>query len=93
MADSPYWRPVSKIKILAIKFKYLGDVVVAVPALRALRDQWPEGELHVLVAEDAAPLLRHLPWLDKIWALPAMQNWLKAAQREIAEGLTTYPTI
>jgi len=61
---------VSKLKILAIKFKYLGDVVVAVPALRALRNQWPDAELHALVAEDAAPLLRHLPWLDKVWALP-----------------------
>lgn len=61
---------VEKTKILAIKFKYLGDVVVAVPALRALRDQWPEAELHALVAEDAAPLLRNLPWLDKVWSLP-----------------------
>jgi len=68
---------VSKTKILAIKFKYLGDVVVAVPALRALRDQWPEAELHVLVAEDAAPLLRHLPWLDKIWALPRTRGKAK----------------
>ncbi len=84
-------RLVAKLKILAIKFKYLGDVVVAVPALRALRNQWPEAELHALVAEDAAPLLRHLPWLDKVWALPRTrgrarftESWpiIRALQRE-----------
>ncbi len=30
-------------------------------------------------------------YMDKIWALPAMQNWLLASQKEIAEGLTTFP--
>jgi len=82
---------VAKTKILAIKFKYLGDVVVAVPALRALRNQWPDAEIHALVAEDAAPLLRHLPWLDKVWALPRTrgqarfsESWplIKALRRE-----------
>ncbi len=61
---------VSKEKILAIKFKYLGDVVRATPALRALRDHYPNAELHVLVAQDAAPLLKHVPWIDKVWAFP-----------------------
>jgi ADP-heptose:LPS heptosyltransferase len=71
---------VPKPKLLAIKFKYLGDVIVAVPALRALRDQWPDAELHALVAEDAAPLLRHLPWLDKVWALPRTRGKARLAE-------------
>jgi ADP-heptose:LPS heptosyltransferase len=58
------------LKILALKFKYLGDVAVMTPALRALHQWKPEAELHVLVAEDAAPLLRHLPWITKVWSLP-----------------------
>lgn len=57
-------------KILAIKFKYLGDVVVMIPALRALRAQHPDAELHVLVADEAAPLISGLPWIDRIWGLP-----------------------
>ncbi len=36
-----------QLKILAIKFKYLGDVAVMTPALRALREQFPRAELHV----------------------------------------------
>jgi len=30
-------------------------------------------------------------YMEKIWTLPAMQNWLKASQKEIAGGLATYP--
>ncbi|MDR2463066.1 MAG: glycosyltransferase family 9 protein [Verrucomicrobiales bacterium] len=58
------------MKILAIKFNLLGDVVMMTPALRALRARFPQAELHALVAENAAPLLANIPWLDKVWALP-----------------------
>lgn len=40
------------------------------PALRAIREQIPECELHVLVPEEIAPIFAHLPWLDRIWAMP-----------------------
>jgi len=29
-------------------------------------------------------------YMEKIWALPGMQNWLKASHKEIADGLPTY---
>jgi glutathione S-transferase len=28
-------------------------------------------------------------YMEKIWALPAMQNWLKASEKEVTEGLPT----
>jgi ADP-heptose:LPS heptosyltransferase len=58
------------MKILAIKFKQLGDIAIMVPALRALREHWPDAEIHVLVEEAAVPILQHLPWIQKIWGLP-----------------------
>jgi heptosyltransferase III len=58
------------LKILAIKFKQLGDVAIMVPALRALREHWPDAEIHVLVEEAAVPVLQHLPWIQKVWGLP-----------------------
>ena len=67
-------------KILAIQFKYLGDVVFIIPALRALREHRPDCELHVLVAEEAAPVLEHLPWLTKVWPMPRTRG--KARIRE-----------
>lgn len=58
------------MKILAIKFKYLGDVAVTIPALRALRQTYPEAQLHVLISQEAIPILEHVPWIDKIWGYP-----------------------
>lgn len=57
-------------KTLCILFKYLGDVAIAVPAMRALQRHRMEHELHVLVAEDALPIVRHLPWITKAWGFP-----------------------
>jgi ADP-heptose:LPS heptosyltransferase len=57
-------------KILALQFKYLGDAVFITPALRALKEHWPDAELHVLVAAEVAPLLENISWIKKVWALP-----------------------
>ncbi|MGA2246017.1 MAG: glycosyltransferase family 9 protein [Verrucomicrobiota bacterium] len=57
-------------KTLAIQFKYLGDAVFITPALRALKECEPDGELHVLLAADIAPLLENLSWITKVWSLP-----------------------
>lgn len=61
-------------KLLAIHFKYLGDVVVATPALRALRRAYPQWELHVLVPEEAAPLLQGIAWIDRVWKFPRVRG-------------------
>jgi ADP-heptose:LPS heptosyltransferase len=57
-------------KILAIQFKYFGDAVLMTPALRALRDHFPNGGLHLLVPEEIAPIFQHLPWLNRVWPMP-----------------------
>ena len=75
------WHPVPLSaevkKILVIKIKYIGDVVLAVPALRALRASHPQAEIHVLTAEDAAHGLRYLPWINKVWALPRTRGKMR----------------
>lgn len=57
-------------KILCLAFKFLGDVVVVIPALRALRQVKPKAEIHLLVAAEALPLVKTLPWIDRFWGLP-----------------------
>jgi heptosyltransferase-3 len=78
-------------KILALQFKYFGDAVLLTPALRALREHFPSGELHLLVPEEIAPVFRHLPWLNRIWPMPRRrgsaslrQTWpvIRALRRE-----------
>ena len=72
MAEAP--------KILAIQFKYFGDAVLMTPALRALREHFPQAGLHVLVPEEVAPLLRHLPWLNRVWPMPRRRGRMSLTQ-------------
>jgi ADP-heptose:LPS heptosyltransferase len=78
-------------KILALQFKYFGDAVLLTPALRALRAHFPEAEIHLLAPEEIAPLFQHLPWLNRVWAMPRRrgraslgETWplLRALRRE-----------
>lgn len=79
------------MKILALQFKYFGDAVLLTPALRALHGHFPDGELHLLVPGEIAPLFQRLPYLNRIWPMPRRrgrvslrQSWpiLRALRRE-----------
>jgi len=41
-----------------------------VPALRLLRQNYPDAEIHVLVANEAVDILQDIPWIDKAWGFP-----------------------
>ena len=57
-------------KILTVQFKSLGDTVVSIPALMAIRRQFPDCELHALVSEASVPLLQHHPAVNRVWGVP-----------------------
>jgi ADP-heptose:LPS heptosyltransferase len=57
-------------KILTVQFKSLGDTVVSIPALMAIRRHFPDCELHTLVPEASAPLLQHHPAVNRVWSVP-----------------------
>ncbi|MEI9865240.1 MAG: glycosyltransferase family 9 protein [Limisphaerales bacterium] len=61
-------------KILALQFKYFGDAVLMTPALRAIREKFPQSELHVLVPDTIAPVLQHLPWVTRVWPMPRQRG-------------------
>jgi len=67
-------------KILALQFKYFGDAVLLTPALRALRGHFPDGELHLLVPEEIAPLFQHLPHLNRVWPMPRKRGRARFGQ-------------
>lgn len=53
-------------RILAVKLKKLGDVVLTVPALRAIRETYPEAHLAVLTLGGTEAVLEGLDWIDEV---------------------------
>lgn len=53
-------------RILAIRLSAMGDVAIAVPALHAMRSQYPHAELYVLSNAAFAPLFEHIEGLHFI---------------------------
>lgn len=59
----------SRPRILVVKLASLGDVLLATPAVRALRVSYPDARIDVLTTELSAPLLRDSPLIDAVYAL------------------------
>jgi heptosyltransferase-3 len=55
--------------LLVIKLRYLGDVLLATPALRALKDGFPKARLSMLVNPGTEDLLRRNPDVDEVLTL------------------------
>jgi predicted lipopolysaccharide heptosyltransferase III len=53
-------------KILLFQLGDLGDVVLTMPTIRALRENFPESRLYVAVREKARGLLEDCPWIEEI---------------------------
>jgi ADP-heptose:LPS heptosyltransferase len=54
-------------KILIIRFSSFGDVVQSLSLPSALKQGFPEAEVHWVTRSDMAPLLRGHPHLDCVW--------------------------
>ena len=57
-------------RILVLRPRALGDVLLVTPALRALKASFPDAALHVAVDDGLAALLRRNPSIDRLWLLP-----------------------
>jgi heptosyltransferase-3 len=68
--------PREKIRrILAIKLKQMGDVVLTVPALRAIRQTYPEAYLAVMVNSGTEEVLKGIDWIDEVLVFD--RDWKK----------------
>ncbi len=61
-----YQEALDKAKILVIKIGAIGDVVLVVPSLRAIRNRFPKAYIAVLVGIDAYTVLKNCPYLDEV---------------------------
>ena len=69
-------------RILIIRRRYIGDLVLLGPFLRNLRRHWPAGVLTVLVDEGYADILALNPDIDRVLQIP--QRHHHRLKREIA---------
>lgn len=78
-------------KILVLKLGAAGDVILAVPSLRMIRDRFPDSYLAVLVDRNLACLLSNSPYIDEVIPidrrrLSEASYLLKTAKRLRREG-------
>jgi ADP-heptose:LPS heptosyltransferase/GT2 family glycosyltransferase len=72
-------------RILAVKLDHIGDFVTALPALRRLKQRFPEASLHVLLASHSKSLARLEPCIDGIEEFNFFHVRSGDGQRNVAE--------
>ncbi len=55
-----------KIKFLFIRFSSIGDIVLTTPAVRCLKKQLPDAEIHYLVKKAFKSIPESNPYIDKV---------------------------
>lgn len=73
------------MKILLVRLRLIGDVVLTTPVIAALRRHFPTAHLAYLVEPDAAPVVRANPHLDDvIVAAPRRSSSLRRLRADLA---------
>ncbi len=70
------------MKILAIKFKQIGDVLLCEPALRKIKEIFHEAELHFLTYEASAQLIKNAPYIDKLIMYKKKSSGIKSLWKD-----------
>ena len=52
--------------ILVIKFGAIGDVILIVPSLRLLRNNFPDAHISVLIGQESKNILKNCPYVDEL---------------------------
>ena len=71
------------MRVLLIRLRLIGDVVLSTPVIRALRRAFPDATLTYLVERDAAAVVAGHPDLDRIVVVERTQG-AKRAEVETA---------
>src|SRR5687768_5808831 len=73
--------PASAPRILVIRRRYLGDIVLLSPFFKNLRQHWPAAELTLLAEASYAAVATLIPEIDRTLILPRrareLGGWLK----------------
>jgi lipopolysaccharide heptosyltransferase II len=67
--EAVYKKAASFFRVLVIKISSLGDIILAIPSLKELRERFPEGKIAILTLKKYAPVLYGCPYLDEVITL------------------------
>lgn len=56
--------------ILIVLVAGIGDLILASKGIRAIRNGYPEAEIHLLTSSDSVPVARNYPYIDRVWSFP-----------------------
>jgi len=58
--------PPSPKKILVVRHRFIGDTLLTLPFLAALREAYPEAQVDVMVSPNSGEVLEHSPYLNRL---------------------------
>ena len=61
-------------KILVIRFRRIGDSVLATALCRSLKESFPQAEIHFIINENISPLYLNHPDIDKVITFSDKEN-------------------
>lgn len=65
-------------RILLIKLRHHGDVLLMTPVISALKQRYPDAEVDVLVYQETMPILSRNQQIDTLWGLERkLRGWKK----------------
>ncbi|CUS88473.1 hypothetical protein JGI7_01210 [Candidatus Kryptonium thompsonii] len=70
-------------KILITRLRFIGDIVLTTPVIRAVRKKFPNSYIAYLADKNAITLLENNPYLDELipldfsWTLKEQLNFIK----------------
>ncbi|HUW07139.1 MAG TPA: glycosyltransferase family 9 protein [Williamwhitmania sp.] len=68
-------------KFLIIRFSSIGDIVLTTPVVRAIKNRFPNSEVHFVTKRAFVDLVRHNPYIDKVFQLDESLSHLANALR------------
>lgn len=75
------------MKILIIQQKMIGDVLTSGILFEALRNQYPDAELHYLINSHTYPVVQHNPFIDKFHFFTSNEEKSKTALIDFAKTI------
>lgn len=61
-------------RILVCQQRQIGDVILATPLVRMLRDRYPRAEIHFFTEPKCAPVLKDNPDIARVWLVDKTQS-------------------